>query len=48
MGEDLALVPPVDLSLSTRDDLEPPVQTRQLARADTQFLRDPGPGFLQI
>ncbi|GEC10652.1 hypothetical protein SSP24_83070 [Streptomyces spinoverrucosus] len=48
MGEDLALVSPVDLGLSPRDDLEPPVQARQLTRADAQFLRDPGPGFLQI
>lgn len=28
VGEDLALVTPVDLGLSTRHDLEPPVQTR--------------------
>ncbi|RPK93802.1 hypothetical protein EES46_04975 [Streptomyces sp. ADI98-10] len=48
MGEDLALIPPVDLGLSTRNDLEPTVQTRQFAWADTPFLRDPGPGFLQV
>lgn len=46
MGEDLPFVSPVDLGLSTRDDLEPPVQPRQLTRADAQFLRDPGPGLL--
>ncbi|CAM5292279.1 hypothetical protein STENM327S_01305 [Streptomyces tendae] len=48
MSEDLALVAPIHLGLSSRDDLEPPVQTRQLARADAQFVRDPGPGFLQV
>jgi hypothetical protein len=48
MGEDLALIAPVDLRLSTGDDLEPTVQTREFARADAQLVRDPGPGFLQI
>ena len=47
MGENLALITPVHLGLSPRNDLEPPVQTRQLTRTDTQFLRDPGPYGIQ-
>lgn len=39
---------PVDLVLSTRNDLEPPVQAHPLTRADAQLLRDPGPGLREI
>lgn len=48
MGEDLPLIAPVPLGLSTRNNLEPRVQTRQLAGTDAQFLRDPWPGFTHI
>ena len=48
MGEDAALVAPVDLGLRSRDHLEPAVQPRQLRRRVAQFGRDPGPGLLQV
>ena len=48
MGEDAALVAPVDLGLRSRDHLEPAVQPRQLRRRIAQLGRDPGPGLLQV
>ncbi|GHD49659.1 hypothetical protein GCM10010335_59380 [Streptomyces galbus] len=36
------------MRLSTRNDLEPAVQTHKFTGSDTQFLRDSGPGFLQM
>jgi hypothetical protein len=48
VGQDGALVAPVDLRLRAGDDLEPAVQPRQLVRGYPQLGGDPRPGFLQI
>lgn len=48
VGEDPALITPVDLGLSSGHDLEPAVQAGQLTRADAQLIRDPRPGLLQV
>jgi hypothetical protein len=48
MREDHALVSPVNLSLSTRNHLEPAVQTREFTRANAQLVRDTGPCLLQV
>ena len=48
MGQQVALIAPVDLSLRTRDDLEPAVQTAQRVLVPvSEFGGDPRPGFGQ-
>jgi len=48
VGEDVALVAPVDLGLSSRDDLEAAVQPRQLLGSDAEFLGDPRASLLNV
>lgn len=48
VGQDRALVAPVDLRLRAGHHLEPAVQPGQLIRLDPQFLGDPRSRLLQI
>ena len=48
MGQDGALVAPVDLGLGAGDDLEAAVESGQFVRGDAEFGGHPGAGFLQI
>ncbi len=48
VGEDLALVAPVDLGLGAGDDLEAAVHASEFRRRDAEFLGDARPGLLNV